>query len=229
MYSLKQAPRAWYDTLTCFLRHSGFQRRIFYPTLFWISNVKHLMLVKIYVNDIIFGSIDPMMVTNFAKLMLRRFRMSMNCELSFFLRLQVKKTHLGIFIHQEMYISELLKKYSVDTSTSAKVPMGFEHKIFLDWSGEFVDQKKYRRMVGSLIYLTSSRLDILFAKCHCAQFQVNPKMSHLLAVNQIFRYLKGTKNLGIWLLANESFLLQSYSDSNYVGLKIDRQITSGDC
>ncbi|XP_023754089.1 uncharacterized mitochondrial protein AtMg00810-like [Lactuca sativa] len=117
----------------------------------------------------------------------------------------------------------------MDTCASAKVPMGFGHKIFADPSGVPVDEKKYRRMIESLLYLTASRSDIMFSTCLCAIFQVNPKMSHLLAVKQIFRYLKGTKSLGIWYPTNESFLLQAYSDSNYGGLQLDRKSTSGGC
>ncbi|KAL7605047.1 secreted RxLR effector protein 161-like [Lactuca sativa] len=115
----------------------------------------------------------------------------------------------------------------MDTCASAKVPMGFGHKIFSDPSSFAVNEKNYRGMIGSLLYLTVSRPDIMFSTCLCAKFQVNPKMSHLLAVKQIFRYLKGTKSLEIWYLANESFLLQAYSDSNYDGLQLDRKITSG--
>ncbi|XP_052627088.1 uncharacterized mitochondrial protein AtMg00810-like [Lactuca sativa] len=107
--------------------------------------------------------------------------------------------------------------------------MGFGNKIFSDPSGVVVDEKKYRGMIGSVLYLTAIRPDIMFLTCLCARFQVNPKMSHLLAVKQMFRYLKCTKNLGIWYPANESFLLQAYSDSNYGGLQLDRKITSGGC
>ncbi|XP_052623815.1 uncharacterized mitochondrial protein AtMg00810-like [Lactuca sativa] len=117
----------------------------------------------------------------------------------------------------------------METCASAKVPMGFGYKIVADPSGVPVDEKKYRGMIVSLLYLTASRLDIIFSTCLCAIFQVNPKMVHLLVVKQIFRYLKGTKSLGIWYPTNESFLLQAYSDSNYGGLQLDRKITSGRC
>ncbi|KAL7597749.1 uncharacterized mitochondrial protein AtMg00810-like [Lactuca sativa] len=117
----------------------------------------------------------------------------------------------------------------MDTCASAKVPMGFRHKIFANPSSVSVDEKKYRGMIGSLFYLTASHPDIMFSTCLCARFQVNPKMSHLLAVKQIFCYLKGTKSLKIWYPANESFLLQAYSDSNYGGLQLDRNSTSGGC
>ena len=108
-----------------------------------------------------------------------------------------------------------------------KVPMGFGHKIFADPSGVPVDEKKYRGMIGSLLYLMESRPDIMFSTCLCARFQVNPKMSHLLAVKQIFRYLKCTKSLGFWYPAYKRFLLQAYSDSNYGGVQLDRKSTSG--
>ena len=104
VYGLKQAPRAWYDTLTDFLKRFGFQRGIIDPTLFRRSNGKQLMLFQIFVDDIIFGSTDSSMVADLAKLMINRFQMSMNRELSFFLGLQVKHTNRGIFIHQEKYI-----------------------------------------------------------------------------------------------------------------------------
>ncbi|XP_023758320.1 uncharacterized mitochondrial protein AtMg00810-like [Lactuca sativa] len=107
--------------------------------------------------------------------------------------------------------------------------MGFGHKIFVDPSGVSVDEKKYRGMIGSLLYLTASHPDIMFLTCLCARFPVNPKMSHLLAVKQIFRYLKGTKSLGIYYPTNESFLLQAYLDSNYGGLQLDRKKTSCGC
>ncbi|KAL7601984.1 uncharacterized protein LOC111897196 [Lactuca sativa] len=126
------------------------------------------------------------MVADFAKLMVNRFQMSMNHEMSFFLTLQIKHTNKGIFFHQEKFISELLKKYSMDTCASAKVPMRFGHKIFFEPSGVAVDKKKYRGMIRLLLYLTTSRSDIMFSTCLCARLLVNPKMSHLLTIKKIF-------------------------------------------
>lgn len=112
----------------------------------------------------------------------------------------------------------------MDICVTAKVPMGIGHEIFSDPSGVVVDQKKYRRMIGSLLYLTTSHLDIMFPTCLCARFQFNPKMSSLLDVKQVLRYLKGTESHGIWHPSNQSFLLQAYSDSNYEGIQLDRKI-----
>ena len=128
------------------------------------------MLVQIYVDDIIFGSTYSTMVKEFASLMIYKFKMSMDRELSFFLGLQVKQTIRGTFIHQEKYTSELLKKYSMDHCAMAKVPISFGHKIWADPTCEFVDQTKYRGMIGSLLYLTAIRPDIIYATCICARY-----------------------------------------------------------
>ena len=121
----------------------------------------------------------------------------------------------------------------MDNCASAKVPMNFGHKLTADELGEPADLKTYRSMIGSLLYLTTSRPDIMYSTCLCARYQAAPKASHVQAVKQIFRYLRGTKNLGIWYPAGNSskndFMLQAYSDSSYGGTKLERQSTSGGC
>ena len=161
--------------------------------------------------------------------MVNKFKISMNRELIFFLGLQVKQTVRGTFIHQEKYTTELLKKFSMDHSDVGKVPMSFGHKIWEDPTGEPVDPTKYRGMIGSLLYLTASRPDIMYATCVCARYQANPKVSHLIAVKQILRYLRGTTGLGIWYPAGNDFRLQAYTDSNYGGLQLERKSTTGGC
>ncbi|XP_023756961.1 uncharacterized mitochondrial protein AtMg00810-like [Lactuca sativa] len=122
----------------------------------------------------------------------------MNREINLLLGLQVKQIPQGIFIHQEKYTSELLKKYSMDNCSSAKVPTAFGNKISADPSGEPFDHKTYRGLIGSLMYLTANRPDIVFATGVCARYQADPKMSHMTAAKQIFEYLKGRKSLGLW-------------------------------
>ncbi|GJW14561.1 hypothetical protein Tco_0018694 [Tanacetum coccineum] len=94
--------------------------------------------------------------------------------------------------------------------------------------GEDVDEHLYRSMIGSLMYLTSSRPDIMFTLCACARFQVNPKISHLHAVKRIFRYLKGQPKLGLWYPKDSPFDLVAYTDSDYAGASLDRKSTTGD-
>ncbi|GJY62918.1 hypothetical protein Tco_0464378 [Tanacetum coccineum] len=107
--------------------------------------------------------------------------------------------------------------------------MDTEKPLLKDSDSDDVDVHLYKSMIGSLIYLTSSRPDIIFAVCACARFQVTPKVSHLHAVKRIFRYLKGQPKLGLWYLRDSSFDLVEYSDSDYVRASLDRKSTTGGC
>ena len=98
-----------------------------------------------------------------------------------------------------------------------------------DENGKKVNQKEYRGMIGSLLYLTASRPDIMFSVCMCARFQDDPRDSHLVAVKRILRYLNGTKALGLWYPKRTDFSLSGYSDADFAGYKVDRKSTSGCC
>nr|GEZ51208.1 hypothetical protein [Tanacetum cinerariifolium] len=136
-------------------------------------------------------------------------------ELTFFLGLQVKQTEDGIFISQDKYVAEILRKFGLTEGKSASTPIDTEKPLLKDPDGEDVDVHIYRSMIGSLMYLTSSRPDIMFAVYARARFQVTPKASHLHAVKRIFRYLKGKPHLGLWYPKDSSFDLVAYSDSDY--------------
>ncbi|GJY82764.1 hypothetical protein Tco_0496140 [Tanacetum coccineum] len=119
-------------------------------------------------------------------------------ELTFFLGLQVQQKKDGIFISQDKYVAEILKKFDFATVKTASTPMEPNKALVKDEEAEDVDVHLYRSMIGSLMYLIASRPDITFAVCACARFQVTPKTSHLNAVKRIFRYLKGQLKLGLW-------------------------------
>ena len=161
--------------------------------------------------------------------MSKEFEMSMMGELTFFLGLQLKQNKDGIFINQRKYINELLKKYKMDQAKHAKTPMASNEKLDLANDAKFVCEKLYRGMIGSLLYLTASRPDIMFSVCLCARFQASPKESHLKCVKRIFRYLAGTKNLGLWYPRGGDLSLVGYTDADYAGYKVDRKSTSGTC
>nr|GEZ56901.1 hypothetical protein [Tanacetum cinerariifolium] len=152
-----------------------------------------------------------------------------NGELTFFLGLQVKQKKDGIFISQDKYVAEILRKFGLIEGKSANTPIDTEKPLLKDPDGEDVDVHTYRSMTGSLMYLTLSRLDIMFAVCACARFQVTPKASHLHAVKRIFRYLKGKPHLGLWYLKDSPFNLVAYLDSDYAGASLDRKSTTGGC
>ncbi|KAJ9541518.1 hypothetical protein OSB04_028024 [Centaurea solstitialis] len=227
LYGLKQAPRAWYETLTNHLLSKGFKRGTIDTTLFLKKEGDDLLLVQIYVDDIIFGSTNPDLCTKFSKIMETEFEMSMMGELNFFLGIQVKQNPDGIFINQSKYIKYMLKKFNMTDCSPIKTPMPTGNLLGPDLAGKSVDQKIYRSMIGSLLYLTATRPDIMFATCFCARFQANPKESHLAAVKRILRYLKGTPELGLWYPKDSSFELISFIDSDYGGCKLDRKSTSG--
>nr|GFA27740.1 uncharacterized mitochondrial protein AtMg00810-like [Tanacetum cinerariifolium] len=143
--------------------------------------------------------------------------------------LQVKQKKDGIFISQDKYIAKILKKFGLSEGKSASTPIDAEKPLLKDLDGEDVDVHTYRSVIGSLMYLTSSRPDIMFAVCACARFQVTLKLLHLNAVKRIFRYLKGKSCLGLWYLKDSPFDLVAYSDSDYAGASLDRKSTTGGC
>ncbi|KAJ9535601.1 hypothetical protein OSB04_un001260 [Centaurea solstitialis] len=130
----------------------------------------HLTIVQIYVDDIIFASTNPESCTEFEQIMKSRFQMSMMGELTFFLGLQVRQTPQGIFINQSKYTFDILKHFDFTGPKSASTPMSTTFQLDADTSGNPVDQKVYRAIIGSLLYLTASRPDIMFATCVCAPF-----------------------------------------------------------
>ncbi|GJV84979.1 putative ribonuclease H-like domain-containing protein [Tanacetum coccineum] len=229
LYSLHQAPRAWYETLSTYLLDNGFQRGQIDKTLF-IKRVKgDILLVQVYVDDIIFGSTRNEMCTEFEKMMYKKFQMSFMGELTFFLGLQVTQKDDEIFISQDKYVDEILKKFGFSTVKTTSTPMETSKPLLKDAEAEYVDVYLYRLMIGSLMYRTASRPDIMFAICACARFQVTPKVSHLHAVKRIFRYLKGQPKLGLWYPKDTPFDLEAYTDSDYAGASLDRKSTTGGC
>ena len=229
LYGLKQAPQKWYDTLSEFLLENGFSRDVIDKTLFFKMHKNDMILVQVYVDDIIFGSTNDQLCSRFAKLMQSKYEISMMGELTYFIGLQVSQRNDGIFICQSKYLRDLLKKYGLEDASTAKNPMATATKVDHDDPGKCVDIISYRGMISSLLYLTASRPYIIFTTCVCARFQANPKECHLIAVKHIFKYLKGTPNLGIWYPNGTGFDLISYTDSDFAGCKIDQKSTSGSC
>ncbi|KAJ9547477.1 hypothetical protein OSB04_020020 [Centaurea solstitialis] len=229
LYGLHQAPRAWYDTLSTYLLENEFTRGVIGKTLFIKREEQEILLVQIYVDDIIFGSTKSSMCTEFEDLMHKKFKMSAMGELTFFLGLQVAQKENGIFIHRSKYVKDILHKFGFSDVKPSSTPMETHKHLTVDPEGQEVDIHHYRSMIGSLMYLTASRPDIMFAVCVCARFQVQPKDSHLQAVKRIFRYLKGHSKFGSWYPHDLPFDLIAYTDSDYGGANMDRKSTTGGC
>nr|GEX22161.1 uncharacterized mitochondrial protein AtMg00810-like [Tanacetum cinerariifolium] len=227
LYGLHQAPRAWYETFLTYLLDNRFHRGKIDKTLFIKRHKDDILLVQVYVDDIIFGLTKKELCNAFEKMMHEKFQMSFMGELTFFLGLQVKQKQDGIFISQEKYVAEILKKYGFLEVKNASTPMKNQKPLLKDEDGEEVDVHMYRSMIGSLMYLTSSRFDIMFAVCACARYQVNLKVSYLHAMKKIFRYLKGQPKFGLWYPKDSSFDLVEYTNSDYARASLDRKSPTG--
>ncbi|GJR72067.1 retrovirus-related pol polyprotein from transposon TNT 1-94 [Tanacetum coccineum] len=194
LYGLKQAPQAWYDTFSWFLLDNKFSKGSVDPTLFTWKTGKHILLVQIYVDDIIFASTNPKACDKFSNEMSSKFQMSMMGQMSSFLGLQVSQNLRGIFINQSKFSLKILKKFRMNSCDPVDTPMVDQLKLDEDPLGIPVDQTRFRSMVGSLMYLTASRPDLVFAVCMCARYQASPTKRHLEALKWVFRYLRGTIN-----------------------------------
>ncbi|GKE80590.1 putative ribonuclease H-like domain-containing protein, partial [Tanacetum coccineum] len=194
----------------------------------FIKKVKgDILLVQIYVADIIFGCTKKELCTEFEKLMHKKFQISSMGELTFFLGLQVIQKEDEIFISQDKYVDEILKKFGFSIVRITSTPMETSKPLLKDAEAKDVIVYLYRLMIGSLMYLTSLRLDIMFDVCACARFHVTPKVFY--AVKRSFRYLKGQPKLGLWYPKDSPFDLEVYTDSDYVGASLDRKSTIGGC
>nr|GEW44051.1 retrovirus-related Pol polyprotein from transposon TNT 1-94 [Tanacetum cinerariifolium] len=226
LYRLKQAPRAWYDMLSSFLISQDFSKGSMDPTLFIRRNVNDLLLVKIYVDDIIFAASTPELCDLFAKLMCSKLKMSMMGKISFFLGLQISQNPRGIFINQSKYALKSLKKYGFESYDPVDTLMVEKSKLDEDKEGKVVGPSHYRGMIGTLLYLTASRPDLQFAICMCARYQARPTERYIHAVKRIFRYLRETVNQGLWYPKDSSVALTAFADAVHAGCQDTRRSTS---
>nr|GEW43049.1 retrovirus-related Pol polyprotein from transposon TNT 1-94 [Tanacetum cinerariifolium] len=227
LYGLKQAPRAWYDKLSTFLLQNHFFKGTIDPTFFIRRFDNDILVVQVYVDDIIFGSTHLRYTQLFSDLMKSHFEMSMMGEMTFFLGLQVNQSPCGIFINQSNNVLEMLKNYGMESCDPVGTPMEIKDKLDLDQNGTLVDATKYHSMIGALMYLTSSRPDIVHATCLCARYQAKPTKKHLKEVKRIYHYLWGTINTGLWYTKDSGFDLTGFSDADYARCKDTFKSTSG--
>jgi hypothetical protein len=179
-------------------------------TLFLLRQGRDILIVQVYVYDIVFGGLSNSLVARFAEYMSREFEISMICELQFFLGLQIKQSKEGTFVHQAKYTKDIVRKFKKEDSKAMTTSMSTITALDVDEEGEHVDQKEYRSMIGSLLYLTVTRPDIQFSVCLCARFQASPRTSHRQALKRIFRYLHHTPDFGLWYSASSSLALHGF-------------------
>eukprot|EP00253_Pinus_taeda_P011574 PITA_11574 len=178
-------------------------------------------------NDIIFGSNEEAMSQSFALVMQKEFEMSLLRELTYFLGLQIQQNEGGIFLSQTKYLKEILKKYGMEDSKPVCTPMTTGCNLSTNDESTTVHQPTYRSMIGSLLYLTGTRPDIMHAVGIVGRFQENPKETHLQVVKRIFKYLQGTQNYGLWYLGDTDLTRHAYTNADWDGSVDDRKSTSG--
>ncbi|TYK18114.1 putative gag-pol polyprotein [Cucumis melo var. makuwa] len=188
-----------------------------------------LIVAQIYVDDIIFGGFPQDLVDNFIDIMKSEFEMSMVGELSCFLGLQIKQKSESIFISQEKYVKNIVKKFGLEQSRHKRTPATTQVKITKDTNGARADHKLYRSIIESLLHLTASRPDIAYAVGICVRYQTDPQMSHLEAVKRILKYVHGTSDFGILYSYDTTSILVGYCDADWAGSTDDRKTTSGGC
>jgi hypothetical protein len=198
-------------------------------TLFTLNHGTDFLLVQIYVDDTIFGGPSHTLVSRFQKITLSEFQMSMMGELTFFLGIQEKQMKQGTFVHEAKYTKDLMTKFNMTELKPVSTLMISTASLGPDEDGEAVDQREYRSMISSLLYLIATRSDIQFAVGLCACFQAFPRSSHRTVVEWIFRYLKHTPEFGISYSASSLLDLVGFSDADFADCGIDRKSTSGTC
>lgn len=229
LYGLKQAPRAWYSRIERYFLSHGFAKCEYEPTLFTkVENTKKsIMVVSLYVDDLIYTGNDDELMMEFKKSMKSEFAMTDMGKMRFFLGLEATQQAGGIFLCQKKYMTDLLERFGMSNSNCVHNPMTPGSKLGKDEDGKGVDKTLYKQMVGSLMYATATRPDIMYSVSQVSRYMENPKEVHLQAVKRIIRYLKGTCEFGLFYHKNGTRDLIGYTDSDYANDVEDRKSTSG--
>ena len=227
LYGLKQAPRAWNTRIDTYFKENGFEQCPYEHALYVKKNGRNVLLVALYVDDLIFLGSNDQMIEEFKSTMTREFEMTDLGLMRFFLGLEVRQEETGIFISQEKYAKEILKRYKMESCNPASTPMEPGTKLSKFDGGERVEAGKYQSLVGSLRYLTCTRPDISLSVGIVSRFMEEPVYTHWKALKRILRYIQGTVSLGMFYSNSDKYKLVGYSDSDWCGDIDDRKSTSG--
>jgi hypothetical protein len=227
LYGLRQAPRAWNTKLDITLKELGFTRCIHDQAVYKVRKQNSILIVGVYVDDLIVTGSHESMINEFKRCMKSVFDMSDLGKLSYYLGIQVEQQNDGIVLKQESYAWKILKMAGMQDCNEAKWPMDPKLQLTKDEKGREVDATEYRKIIGCLRYLIHTRPDLSFSVGVASRFMQTPKESHVSAVKQILRYLKGTTNFGLKYCKGGDGKLVGYSDSSYGTDVEDRTGTTG--
>ena len=226
LYGLKQAPRAWYGRIDSFLAILGFTKsKVDSNIYFKVMNDEPLILL-LYVDDL-FSTREEKFITKCKKKLTTEFEMKDLGLMHYFLGLEVWQSLEKIFLNQGKYAIEILKRFDMLECKSMNTPMETKLKLMVDTSSELIDVMMYRWIIGSLMNLTNTRLDICFAMNILSQFLVEPRRVHLVVAKHMMRYLKGTLDCGLSYDGGHDFKLSGYTNSDWAGSVSDMKSTSG--
>ncbi|KAJ0868636.1 putative RNA-directed DNA polymerase [Helianthus annuus] len=225
LYGLKQAPRAWYSRIDGYLVQHGYKRSQNEPTLYVKRGASgDIIVVCLYVDDIVYASSSKKLLTEFKSKMISEFEMTDIGVLSYFLGLEVTQRSDGVFLSQQKYARDLLKRFGMDHCKVVSTPIN--DKLQADDGGEAADEYGFRSLVGGLIYLTHSRPDIAYAVGIISRYMQRPSVYHMGAAKRVLRYVAGTINLGLWYGKYDRVSLTGYTDSDWANSLEDRKSLS---
>ncbi|XP_034707553.1 uncharacterized mitochondrial protein AtMg00810-like [Vitis riparia] len=229
LYGLKQTPRAWYNRIDEHLQSLEFVKSPREATLYVKGTDANLIVVSVYVDDLLVTGSNEKLVEEFKVEMLEVFEMTDLGLMSYFLGMEVKQDHDGVFISQKKYAKEILNKFHMEDCKRTSTPMNQKEKFSKDDGAEKVDESQYRSLIGCLMYLTATKPDIMFSVSLLSRFMHCASEVHFQAAKRIVRYIKATTNYGIKYSCYQNFKLHGYSDSDWAGSIDDMRSITGFC
>ncbi|KAL0300270.1 UNVERIFIED_CONTAM: Retrovirus-related Pol polyprotein from transposon RE1 [Sesamum angustifolium] len=227
LYGLKQAPRAWYSRIDKYFMDRGFRRSLSEPTLYIKSQGNDTLIVSLYVDDLIYTGNNEKMIQDFKEDMMKTFEMSDLGLMHFFLGIEINQEKEGnIYMSKEVH-GDSTQEVQNGKLQDSYYSFGYWRKYQKEDGSQKVDGSMYRSLIGSLLYLTATRPDIMFATSLLSRFMQSPSQVHYAAAKRILRYLRGTKDFGIWYKSTNDAKLVGYTDSDWAGSVDDMKSTSG--
>ena len=224
LYGLKQAPRAWNSKINSYFIRKGFQRSPSESSLYVKSEgMQNILIVYLYVDDLIYTGTNQQMVEEFKSAMMKEYEMTDLGLMKYFLGIQVQQSKGEIFISQEKYLEDMLKKFHMKDCKPVSTPMALNEKLHLNDGAEKADPRIFRSLVRCLIYLTNTRPDIVYTVSFISRFMHEPSKIHYTAAKRILRYLQGSRKLGVKYVKEENNKVIGYTDSDWAGSVDDRK------
>ncbi|PKU63834.1 Retrovirus-related Pol polyprotein from transposon TNT 1-94 [Dendrobium catenatum] len=228
IYGLKQAPRQWYNTLTSFLVSLGFSHSSSDPSLLLFNKDNIKLFLLIYVDDILFTGNDTAAISTIITKLQHKFRMKILGQVNSFLGITITRRRDSYFLTQKLYAQSILKLSQLNNCKQLANPTCTKLPQLLPHDPVLADPAMYRRLTGSLQYLTLTRPDISFSVNLLSQHMHQPQSTHIYLLKRLLRYIQGTLNYGIPILRS-NLRLSAYSDADWAGDPLSRKLTSGFC